>query len=144
MNWAADVCRPVGILFFGEGTMTRYLMCAALFVAAMTYPCMATDSNAPQVKEQPTQAQTATQAQTGAQAQTATQAQTGAQPNVLNTTAPELRTAPSAGHVAANSAAGLTSTKRLSRQEIRSMPILERPNRPGHFYGNTVRRRNSR
>lgn len=28
-----------------------------------------------------------------------------------------------------------------SRQEIRSMPILERPNRPGHFYGNTVRRR---
>lgn len=32
----------------------------------------------------------------------------------------------------------------MSRQEIRSMPILDRPNRPGHFYGNTVRRRHSR
>lgn len=29
----------------------------------------------------------------------------------------------------------------LSRAEIRSMPIDNRPNRPGHFYGNTVRRR---
>jgi hypothetical protein len=28
----------------------------------------------------------------------------------------------------------------LTRREIRSMPILERPSRPGHFYGNTVRR----
>lgn len=27
-----------------------------------------------------------------------------------------------------------------SRQTIREMPLLERPNRPGHFYGNTVRR----
>lgn len=26
------------------------------------------------------------------------------------------------------------------RQEIKSMPILERPYRPLHFYGNTVRR----
>ena len=26
------------------------------------------------------------------------------------------------------------------RQEIRQTPLLERPNRPGHFYGNTVRR----
>ena len=26
------------------------------------------------------------------------------------------------------------------RAEIRAMPILERPSRPGHFYGNTVRR----
>lgn len=25
--------------------------------------------------------------------------------------------------------------------EVREMPILERPNRLGHFYGNTVRRR---
>ncbi len=25
------------------------------------------------------------------------------------------------------------------RQSIRAMPILERPNRVGHFYGNTVR-----
>ncbi|MDO4571109.1 MAG: hypothetical protein Q4D38_12040 [Planctomycetia bacterium] len=31
--------------------------------------------------------------------------------------------------------------KGYTRQEIRSMPILQRPNRPGHFYGNTVRRR---
>jgi len=28
-----------------------------------------------------------------------------------------------------------------SRQAIRSMHILDRPNRPGHFYGNAVRRR---
>ena len=28
----------------------------------------------------------------------------------------------------------------MTRQEIRSMPITVRPNRPGHFYGNTVRR----
>ncbi len=32
----------------------------------------------------------------------------------------------------------------LSRRDIRQMPILERPSRPGHFYGNAVRRRNSR
>ena len=28
-----------------------------------------------------------------------------------------------------------------TRQSIRQMPILARPNRVGHFYGNTVRRR---
>jgi hypothetical protein len=28
----------------------------------------------------------------------------------------------------------------LTRQEIRDKPILERPSRLGHFYGNTVRR----
>ncbi len=28
-----------------------------------------------------------------------------------------------------------------ARQAIRSTPILLRPSRPGHFYGNTVRRR---
>ncbi len=28
------------------------------------------------------------------------------------------------------------------RQAIRQTPILERPSRPGHFYGNTVRRLN--
>ena len=28
----------------------------------------------------------------------------------------------------------------VTRQAIRSTPLLERPNRPGHFYGNTVRR----
>lgn len=27
------------------------------------------------------------------------------------------------------------------RREIKAMDILERPQRPGHFYGNTVRRR---
>ena len=27
------------------------------------------------------------------------------------------------------------------RAAIRQMPINSRPNRPGHFYGNTVRRR---
>lgn len=30
----------------------------------------------------------------------------------------------------------------LSRAEIKALPITERPNRPGHFYGNTVRRQN--
>ena len=33
-----------------------------------------------------------------------------------------------------------TATSR-SRAEIKSLPIEQRPNRPGHFYGNTVRRR---
>jgi hypothetical protein len=32
----------------------------------------------------------------------------------------------------------------LSREEIKSMPITERPSRVGHFYGNTVRRRTGR
>lgn len=27
----------------------------------------------------------------------------------------------------------------LSKEQIKSMPITERPNRPGHVYGNTVR-----
>jgi len=31
-------------------------------------------------------------------------------------------------------------TQAAYRETIRQMPILERPNRPGHFYGNTVRR----
>lgn len=30
------------------------------------------------------------------------------------------------------------------RQQIRETPILERENRPLHFYGNTVRRRHAR
>ncbi len=34
------------------------------------------------------------------------------------------------------------SNGRTNRQSIRSMDILHRPNRLGHFYGNTVRRRN--
>ena len=29
------------------------------------------------------------------------------------------------------------------REAIRQMPILNRPSRPGHFYGNTVRRRHA-
>ncbi len=32
----------------------------------------------------------------------------------------------------------------LSREQIRSMHILDRPSRPGHFYGNAVRRRYQR
>lgn len=35
-------------------------------------------------------------------------------------------------------------TASTNRQTIKQMPILERPNRVGHFYGNTVRRRYSR
>ena len=32
----------------------------------------------------------------------------------------------------------------MTRQEIRTLRITERPSRPGHFYGNTVRRLNER
>ena len=59
--------------------------------------------------------------------------------------------------VVAMAAAGLACTARrdkasadslavnaATRQTIKSMPILERPNRFGHFYGNTVRRANER
>jgi hypothetical protein len=37
-----------------------------------------------------------------------------------------------------------TAATNLSRREIRQMPILERPSRPGHFYGNSVRRNATR
>ena len=37
-----------------------------------------------------------------------------------------------------------TQVASANRQTIHAMPILERPSRPGHFYGNTVRRRSSR
>lgn len=40
--------------------------------------------------------------------------------------------------------AGARETTTLTRKDIRQIPILERPNRPGHFYGNTVRRMNDR
>jgi hypothetical protein len=40
--------------------------------------------------------------------------------------------------------ASAVDARELSRKEIRQMPILERPSRPGHFYGNTVRRNNFR
>ncbi len=29
--------------------------------------------------------------------------------------------------------------RHLSAQQIRNMPLLQRPNRPGHFIGNTIR-----
>lgn len=29
----------------------------------------------------------------------------------------------------------------MSREQIRQLPIVERPYRPAHFYGNAVRRR---
>lgn len=34
-----------------------------------------------------------------------------------------------------------TTAQNMSRNQIRSMPVLERPNRPMHIYGNAVRRR---
>jgi hypothetical protein len=41
--------------------------------------------------------------------------------------------------VSLESATAATS-RAEERAVIRSMPMGERPNRPGHFYGNTVRR----
>ncbi|MGE0607220.1 MAG: hypothetical protein AB7O62_09020 [Pirellulales bacterium] len=38
----------------------------------------------------------------------------------------------------------LARATNMTRAEIRSMPIEARPSRPGHFYGNTVRRRHGR
>jgi hypothetical protein len=49
---------------------------------------------------------------------------------------PQAQTAPAASATA--KAGGLT------RDEIKAMPLLERPNRLGHFYGNTARRINER
>jgi hypothetical protein len=43
-----------------------------------------------------------------------------------------------AGAVAAPSTASARTN--LTRQQIKAMPITERPSRPGHFYGNAVRR----
>jgi hypothetical protein len=34
------------------------------------------------------------------------------------------------------------SARTMTRREIRQTPITERPSRPGHFYGNAVRRNN--
>jgi hypothetical protein len=42
------------------------------------------------------------------------------------------------------SSANSVAVNAATRQAIKSMPILERPNRVGHFYGNTVRRANER
>lgn len=36
------------------------------------------------------------------------------------------------------------ASRTMTRREIRAMPIEKRPNRLGHFYGNTVRRRHGR
>lgn len=33
----------------------------------------------------------------------------------------------------------VTGVTAQDRESIRQTPLLERPNRPGHFYGNTVR-----
>jgi hypothetical protein len=41
-------------------------------------------------------------------------------------------------------AAAVAEAATMSRKEIREMPIVERPSRPGHVYGNTVRRNHSR
>jgi len=42
--------------------------------------------------------------------------------------------------VVASAGNGTIASRAELRREIRAMPILERPNRPGHFYGNAVRR----
>ncbi len=46
------------------------------------------------------------------------------------------------GSAAEASGRAETNSNAAYRQAIRQTPILERPNRPGHFYGNTVRRLN--
>ncbi len=48
-----------------------------------------------------------------------------------------------------NSAAAGTTANSLQAEarraaEIRNMPLLQRPNRPGHFIGNTIRRNHAR
>lgn len=39
-----------------------------------------------------------------------------------------------------SSAQAEAAQRKLTRKEIRAMSIYDRPDRPGHFYGNTVRR----
>lgn len=50
--------------------------------------------------------------------------------------------APAASRAADNEPGwlGVVVARGELKQEIESTPILERPNRPFHFYGNTVRR----
>ncbi len=49
------------------------------------------------------------------------------------------------GSVEANAGLrGRVESKLEKRRAIKSMHILDRPDRPGHFYGNTVRRRHRR
>ncbi len=41
----------------------------------------------------------------------------------------------------ASRVAATTASQRAAyRETIRKMPLLHRPNRPGHFYGNAIRR----
>ncbi|MCB9922788.1 MAG: hypothetical protein H6822_11440 [Planctomycetaceae bacterium] len=42
------------------------------------------------------------------------------------------------------SASGPVIARGAEREAIKSQHILDRPYRPGHFYGNTVRRRHAR
>lgn len=49
---------------------------------------------------------------------------------------PAAATEASAGRATETTAA----TRAAEREAIRQTPILQRPSRPGHFYGNTVRR----
>lgn len=48
----------------------------------------------------------------------------------------------SAEEQAASAATTKATASATYRQQIRALPILERPNRFGHFYGNSVRRAN--
>ena len=50
-------------------------------------------------------------------------------------------TAPTLGETPSTPVRG---TRAEVRQQIRATPLMERPNRPLHFYGNTVRRVNGK
>lgn len=47
---------------------------------------------------------------------------------------------PAAGPSSQRAVPTPTAPNSLNREAIRQMPLLERPDRPGHIYGNTVRR----
>ena len=49
--------------------------------------------------------------------------------------------APSAAPASETGWLGVVVARGELKQEIESTPIVDRPNRPFHFYGNTVRRR---
>lgn len=46
--------------------------------------------------------------------------------------------------VSGGSAGSRAVAQNSFRAQIRSMPVVERPSRPGHFVGNAVRRRHER
>jgi hypothetical protein len=48
------------------------------------------------------------------------------------------------GGVALLPEVGSAMSTNMSRRDIRSMPVVQRPSRPGHFYGNAVRRQHYR